>query len=175
MRSVSNSKHGSARDNLAKRIVVDDAIHFYSSLNRETGFLSRNRPRWPSLLLIYTTLLRRLLFSPLGKPVLCRSFSSMSSFLLLFSLSLSLLSLPLFPLLSLHLYIFFSNNMASRRLYENNGFYPLTGDSRCDCGSSRTRLKCVSAVLTHLTSTLSSSSLRHFDITHSCLRYFFIL
>lgn len=23
----------------------DDAIHFYSSLNRETGFLSRNRPR----------------------------------------------------------------------------------------------------------------------------------
>lgn len=85
-----------------------------------------------------------------------------------------------FLFLSFHFFLsififFFSSNMASRRLYENNGFYPLTGDSRCDCGSSRTRLKCVSAVLTHLTSTLSSSSLRHFDITHSCLRYFFIL
>jgi len=33
------------RGNLAKIVDDDDTIHFYSSLNRETGSLSRNRLR----------------------------------------------------------------------------------------------------------------------------------
>ena len=45
----SRHKHGSTRYNIGAY-----AAHFYSSLYRETGFLSRNRPRQPPLARLHT-------------------------------------------------------------------------------------------------------------------------